>query len=485
MLEHLSPKFESPPQPDRNEPRAALILNRFTRTLAVMYATNAVSSILGVSAEQITGKSFYECIQENCLPEAIRCLESAKANDSIAYLRFWYRDPRLVEDLEQNEREASHSSDEEDGGVALQEHMDIDSMEHSPESDRQGSSEYQAADSTASLSSRQISHRTSSGDVTDAEHSSSNAFSDQNGSRSNSHQSAPDNQSGPTDLGENQIMRSSIPDQPIEIEAVVSCTSDGLGVILRRARPVLPTPQQYATGFFAAPWGVEPIRPQQGVQGFNHQPMHPYQAAQVPVGGPPQESFMTSIREVAVFAWSLTGINGNIASYGRGKAKGEASPPEGFPVWDPNMQPQLQAAPVNQAYQKWAELHGRANIRTNENSAHYIHARQEHLLRQQFGLEGHPIGPDTPGSAARRYLGRFMEQDIMSPSQYYPQYYQYAQPPQHHSQREYQSWQDNNSGHSNPWGGQGNPNSGPQQGQHQPGAYQPNAGDSGGPRYMW
>jgi hypothetical protein len=78
-----------------------------------------------------------------------------------------------------------------------------------------------------------------------------------------------------------------------------------------------------------------------------------------------------------------------------------------------------------------------------------------------------------------------MEQDIMSPSQYYPQYYQYAQPPQHQSQREYQGWQDNNSGHSNPWGGQGNPNSGPQQGQHQPGAYQPNAGDSGGPRYMW
>ena len=77
-----------------------------------MYSTNAVADILGVSAEEMHGKSFYECIDENCLPDAIRCLESAKANDSIAYLRFVFRDPRRAEDLDQGQmdREASHVS---------------------------------------------------------------------------------------------------------------------------------------------------------------------------------------------------------------------------------------------------------------------------------------------------------------------------------------------------------------------------------------
>ena len=76
MLEHLSPKFRMEP-PTEREPRAALILNRFTRTLTVMFATNAVATILGVQPDQIKGKSFYECIQENCLQDAIRCRRSS------------------------------------------------------------------------------------------------------------------------------------------------------------------------------------------------------------------------------------------------------------------------------------------------------------------------------------------------------------------------------------------------------------------------
>lgn len=120
MLEHLSTKFRSPPQESLREPRAALILNRFTRTLSVMYATSAVSSILGISPEQVKHKSFYECIQENCLPEAIRCLESAKANDSIAYLRFWFRDPsRGDEDTDEDRHDTTTESSDSDGGVSL------------------------------------------------------------------------------------------------------------------------------------------------------------------------------------------------------------------------------------------------------------------------------------------------------------------------------------------------------------------------------
>ncbi|KAJ9131176.1 Potassium voltage-dependent transporter [Pleurostoma richardsiae] len=111
MLEHLSPRFKMPPM--EREPRAALILNRFTRNLTVMFATNAVSSILGLTPAQIKHKSFYRCIQENCLADALKCLEGAKANDSIAYLRFWSRDPRDEIELDEDERETEEQEQEE------------------------------------------------------------------------------------------------------------------------------------------------------------------------------------------------------------------------------------------------------------------------------------------------------------------------------------------------------------------------------------
>jgi hypothetical protein len=48
-----------------------------------------------------------------------------------------------------------------------------------------------------------------------------------------------------------------------------------------------------------------------------------------------QNAFMSTIRDVAVFAWALTGINGSLAEYARGTPKGESQPPEGFPIWNP------------------------------------------------------------------------------------------------------------------------------------------------------
>lgn len=343
MLEHLSSKFRTPPQATSPEPRAALILNRFTRTLTVMYATNAVTSILGITPEQFDGKSFYECIQENCLPDAIRCLESAKANDSIAYLRFWYRDPRRQEDLEdQQMREASHSSDSEDGGVQLNQRMDVDRPVEGMLS-RQASHENAGDDPVASAPHQPLVH-TSSSDSTDLEHDSPRAIFDRpEPSRLSTSSLAA------VSAGERRRARVAPSPRPViephEIEAVVSCTSDGLVVVLRRARPLIPVAPQAAAvpqlgnGLFAAPWGAYPIRL------HLHQPdrlrpfQHGLQAPQIPVGGPQLDQFMASIREVAVFAWSLAGINGNIASYGRGVPRGEAQPPGGLPIWDPYAQP--------------------------------------------------------------------------------------------------------------------------------------------------
>lgn len=325
MLEHLSPKFKMPPM--EREPRAALILNRFTRTLTIMFATNAVTTILGVRPDQVKDKSFYECIQENCRQEAIRVLESAKANDSIAYLRFWYRDPRRDEDFDNDEEGAETDGDDTGAGNSRQEGsaaqpMDVDDDEQMPRIKQEESD-----------SEPDVFGAGSSGDAT----SSTNAPSAAPRGGSTQSQTATE--------APRRKRRERLP--TFELEAVVSCTSDGLVVVLRKARPQIPAPHPplvpfgYENGLFAAPWGQQPIRPY-----YPPELLYRFQAPLMPqfmplrenvkaAGGPPIDVLMRAIRDVAVFAWALVGINGNLASYGRGNPLGEAQPPDGLPIWDP------------------------------------------------------------------------------------------------------------------------------------------------------
>ncbi len=223
MLEHLSPKFKMPPM--EREPRAALILNRFTRNLNVMYATDAVAQVLGVQPDEVLERPFYECIQQNCLDEAERCLESAKANESIAYLRFWYKDPR-VEAVDEDDEDEMEDDDEE--GSPSPSEVDI--------KDRDLKDVCMDIDDEADPQAR----------------------------------GADDG--GGEDVSPSRSRRrrqQAVPPRTFELEAVVSCTSDGLVVVLRRARPPIPDPQppvypaalNYENGLFAAPWGLQPIEP--------------------------------------------------------------------------------------------------------------------------------------------------------------------------------------------------------------------------------
>ncbi|KAH9909138.1 hypothetical protein F4778DRAFT_215033 [Xylariomycetidae sp. FL2044] len=358
MLEHLSPKFKMPPM--EREPRAALILNRFTRNLRVMFATNAVSSILGVSPDQIQGKRFYDCIAENCLQDALNCLESAKANDSIAYLRFWYRDPRREEDFEDDDddEDDEDSSDEydeamdsgvssdSDGGVQLGSAMDVDADEMAgprikiEASMSPGPSKAEMRES--------VGHAAASSSSSNAAHSSGGSqiyAMPVPGEQRRRARSAEERAEARAEARRRR--RQPIPS--FELEAVVSCTSDGLVVVLRKARPPIPAlhppllPVDFENGLFAAPWSEQPIRPYYPPEVFStfqppllpqYMPLRDHIKA---AGGPPLDQLMKSIRDVAVFAWALVGINGNIASYSHGKPSGiEAQPPDGLPIWDPN-----------------------------------------------------------------------------------------------------------------------------------------------------
>ncbi|EFQ27574.1 hypothetical protein CGRA01v4_03064 [Colletotrichum graminicola] len=404
MLEHLSPKFRMPPV--EREPRAALILNRFTRTLTVMFATNSVSSILGVRPDQIKDKSFYECIQENCLPDAIRCLESAKANDSIAYLRFWYRDPRRPEDFDggdDEEHQSGNSSDSDGGGVQLDDqldgHMDID------EDGPQIKQEHQIRPGLPS------NHSSTAHTVT------TDASGSSNGTQQTAATSAPSIDGAaaqPFPPAGRPRNRRQEPPAAFELEAVVSCTSDGLVVVIRKARPPIPAAHPplvvptYTNGLFAAPWGQHPIRPQ-APQETLHTFRPPFMPQYMPLrdnvmdaGSSHVDHLMNSIRDVAVFAWALVGINGNLATYTRGLPRDHAQP-DGLPVWDPSAGSTSYLGPENQAVRRWAnyDKEKRFGSTSSYQQAHPHGAMSRHEHVPQSGMNSYiysqPPPPTWPG----------------------------------------------------------------------------------------
>jgi len=347
MLSHLSAKFKQPTEEQTHEPRAALFLNRFTRTLTIMYATSGIEQVIGISSEDVKGRSFYYCIAENCLEDAVKCLETAKSNDSIAYLRFWFRDPRMDDHASQStsgseDTDASMTdvtaSEDEDSSLGL-----VHGQSGSPSGQQQSdTSQHLSSPSSGSNPTQAGLQQRQQGDP--SPHSSGPATTG-SAAMEQSLSSVSTSLTGP-DSG------SSTTNNPIELEAVVSCTSDGLVVCLRRARPLIPQivqdlptvqPQTVPQGIFAAPWGPSPVYfpPQPQAQ-----PAGPYTywpgmdvtyapAASVP-RGPAQVDLMKCIREVAVFAWALTGINGSLADYAVGKAGGDSQPQDGFPIWDPS-----------------------------------------------------------------------------------------------------------------------------------------------------
>lgn len=323
MLSHLSSKFTLGPESQTHEPRAALFLNRFTRTLTVMYATNGIEEILGIPSDEMIGRSFYFCIAQNCLNDAVKCLESAKGNDSIAYLRFFFRDPRQDDPPDP----LTSASESEDDVMT-----DITSSEDESETATTNGDTSLSRDESSNSRSHVSNGMDTSGGSNSREASGNLA------DRSNGHSEA---RSAGSSLAAGSPY-SNARDGPIELEAVVSCTSDGLVVCLRRARPVQPTPAAQPAlnnGIFAAPWAHQPMfapaLPQ--LPPYPLGAMHPAMAQAAPPSAV-QNTFMQAIRDVAVFAWALVGINGSLAEYAdsRSKPVGDSQPPDGFPIWDPN-----------------------------------------------------------------------------------------------------------------------------------------------------
>jgi hypothetical protein len=334
-----------------------------------MYATSGIEQVFGISGEDMKGRSFYYCIAENCLEDAVKCLETAKGNDSIAYLRFWFRDPRQDDTPPSNASETEiedvnmidvTETENQEGDVRLNvvhHHLLENSVRLASSATSREGTKMQSAEAEVRTSQPRLSNLNPHLQPSDPNQQANYRTPCYQCINTTNTTQAIFNQRNPMHSSNPPSPSSTASNEPLELEAVVSCTSDGLVVILRRARPLIPgsipdqlhsgygvlaqQPHHYPCGVFAAPWAPEPVfipdQPRPTQRGWYHG-MHPQYVQPmraVPTGPSPQD-FMNSIREVAVFAWALVGINGNLAEYGRGRPGGESQPFSGFPIWDPN-----------------------------------------------------------------------------------------------------------------------------------------------------
>ncbi|KAI7357974.1 hypothetical protein KC336_g22095, partial [Hortaea werneckii] len=81
----------------------------------------------------------------------------------------------------------------------------------------------------------------------------------------------------------------------------------------------------------------------------------------VQAGGPSQQDFMNSIRDQAIFAWALTGINGTLAEFGQGKPYGESLPKDGLPVWSSDPRQSSEDDKNGNGWQNGQEMFGASN----------------------------------------------------------------------------------------------------------------------------
>jgi hypothetical protein len=153
-----------------------------------MYATSGIEHIIGVPSEDIVGRSFYSCISRPCLPNVVECLETLKVkgdDELIAHLRF--------------QRRGSHTDDESGEG-----------------------SSYGTKAQTAYGESRTSGAERPLAAVRAVEHA-------WHGERES-----------PSQL-EASLASTAM---PTDVEAFMSCSSDGVVVILRHASSVVPRASQ-------------------------------------------------------------------------------------------------------------------------------------------------------------------------------------------------------------------------------------------------
>ncbi|KAF9924514.1 hypothetical protein BGZ65_008263 [Modicella reniformis] len=81
------------------EPRICMLLNRFTRNLAIMYASPSCEMILKIDPELIVGKPFLLFIRSDDLTTFVEQVDLAKSSTVVTHMRFYFQSPNFQQEV--------------------------------------------------------------------------------------------------------------------------------------------------------------------------------------------------------------------------------------------------------------------------------------------------------------------------------------------------------------------------------------------------
>ncbi|CAO3573035.1 unnamed protein product [Mortierella alpina] len=79
--------------------RVCMILNRYSRTLVVLYASPSCEHVLHIDSEAIVGKPFLLFIRADDLGAFVDQVDVAKSTSAITHMRFWFQSPNWPQEI--------------------------------------------------------------------------------------------------------------------------------------------------------------------------------------------------------------------------------------------------------------------------------------------------------------------------------------------------------------------------------------------------
>ncbi|KAI1316595.1 hypothetical protein EDD11_009720 [Mortierella claussenii] len=81
------------------EPRACMLLNRFSRNLSVMYASPSCEMIFNVDPDDTIGKPFLLFVRSDDLGSFVEQVDLAKSSTIVTHMRFWFQSPSCQQEI--------------------------------------------------------------------------------------------------------------------------------------------------------------------------------------------------------------------------------------------------------------------------------------------------------------------------------------------------------------------------------------------------
>ncbi|KAF9100885.1 hypothetical protein BGX29_006164 [Mortierella sp. GBA35] len=81
------------------EPRACMILNRFSRNLGIMYASPSCQMIFKIDPDKAIGKPLLVFLRADDLAGFVEQAELAKSSNVVTHMRFWFQSPNCRQEI--------------------------------------------------------------------------------------------------------------------------------------------------------------------------------------------------------------------------------------------------------------------------------------------------------------------------------------------------------------------------------------------------